>query len=304
MGLVIAGMQIIPRIRKKPKVSIPPVEDSLLKMMSEQQRTEQKGELIIEYERAADMKDRYKYSSHTTLHSPSGTVRYWLCWDGGDTPCHINLYYKGLKYTLERDNGILTFLYGDYVPKSIPSELLNTLPDIQERFDEFWRYEYPEHPYWNYQTLMQLIQQNDIEHNVHSSINLLMFCWHFDTEIKIEKTLPVYESILSDYFDDWERYAYKEEPLFLFTMGWMLRIHPLLWGVDDKGETGKAYLLKAHQLAPENPLYKWAVSDQLNLSREEKRTLAAQVDASQFDGLEPFIKEYFIKRVFHRDTAG
>lgn len=269
----------------------PKQEDPLLKMMISQERAEQ--QLIVDNEASTYIKEHYKYWAHSTVHQPAGSIRYWVCWRGEESPWFADIYYNGKEYTLDSTNGIFYFMADDYAPETIPTELREVLPGIQEQLNEFRVYELPLHPYWNYQTLMKLMQRDDDEHNVYSAINLLSFCWYFRTEREHKEYSHYYDSVLSDHFDDWEKYEYTGHSLYLFVIGWILCISPVLFGSDK--ETGVWYLLVAHKLEPTNPLYKWAASNLLQLTREETRALAAQVDESQFDGLEPFIKDYFME---------
>ncbi|RYE26211.1 MAG: hypothetical protein EOP51_01265 [Sphingobacteriales bacterium] len=246
-------------------------------------------------EMAGYVKQKYKYWTFASVHYGPELVEYYICWHGSENEWFADVIYLQKEYLLERNGDTFYFNADQYDPAGIPAELRIELPAIQEILRGYMVFETPLHPYWNYATLVRL-QNLAAETNTNiAAINLLVFCCHFRSEW-FDEYSHYYDRLIDDVLLNWRKYPFANHALFMFMTGWQLRTFPSLFHLPDAG-VGKICMLRAHQLQPENPLYKWALSKELNLTREETKALAAQVTESEFDGLEPFIKDYFMQMV-------
>lgn len=202
------------------------------------------------------------------------------------------MFYKGQTYIFDTIGHAGKYYFEDeYALDNVEQELAPFIDEINEAIHGFILMENPRHPFWNYPTLQALQHNLFDKQDMPASINLKFFCWYFLTEQQyIDDTFPQY-LLMNELFLRYE-HEFLSEPLYLFITGWMLVQSPQL--LEARAGEGKERLQQAYVLAPNEPLYKWAVSKELNLSREETRALAAQVTAAAFDGLGPFIKDYFM----------
>jgi hypothetical protein len=218
-----------------------------------------------------------------------GHAKYLLSW--------AMLYYRGGIYVLDHTaDGNYHFTEDMMIPDNVRKIFTPLLPEISRTVNMFNLYEHPKHEFWNLDTLSCL----DAEYALHSVastlLDLVFFQWYFYTERDtLDPTFPLY--YLTNVVEHPERdlvEIYPEDALYQFTVGWMMAVSPDFFQSNPDHFVGRDMMMKAHRLEPANPLYKWAISKQLNLTREETRALAAQVQPSQFGELEPFVGDYFM----------
>lgn len=176
-----------------------------------------------------------------------------------------------------------------------PVQKMMNKQDMQAEID--YLYAHPKHDFWNLDTLSCLDAEYTVHGDAYTLLDLTFFQWHFYYERnKLDPSFPSYLlTNIAQYPGNEFELLYPEDALYQFIMGWMMAASPGFFLLNPDYFVGKGMMMKAHQLEPDNPLYKWAVSDQLNFTREETRALAVQVNESQFDDLEPFIKDYFME---------
>lgn len=202
--------------------------------------------------------------------------------------------YSGEEYSLYNNNPDTPVYFFDH-EYAVPEKLLQKLNLIREVLMEFYRSEYPADPYLNYNTLNHLLALEQERADATSAINAIFLGWYLlEARMLAQWNSPLvsedieYLSLKSEY---------ESDARFVFILGWLMSETPWYFHAAGDETSRKEYLLRAHQMQPDNPLYKWAVSKELNLTHQETRALAAQVTAAAFDGLEPFIKDYFMDMV-------
>ncbi len=301
IAVIIAGLAATQYVYRR-RNRVPPkdinVADAFTQMMHEQDSVafQKKVEelMIADWNKEIfDIRHKYKYTQEIRRYNDGKRINYCCIYADEDLlPNYAMVYYKGSSTMFYRhQDGDYNFENENWVPADIVEGLKPFLTDINLTIKEFNLMENPNDPFWNLQTLFALQNEQCDRQDMASGIDLIFFCWYFITEQ--QRIDPLFDNYyLNDQLDDWHEYEFLTDPLYLFITGWMLNHSPGLF-YASAGE-GKSKMLLAHELQPANPLYKWGNSDHLNLTREETRALAAQVDEAQFDGLAPFVKEYFM----------